>query len=108
MVNEIVVVRAGRQLFRANRIFQYRLRGDSHSLFRERYRCGIMSYQTAGGSLLASYFRFLLIDSPEDFYKGQRRERRVPLEADAVGGRLAAVSRDESCQTQFAGKIMFG
>jgi len=48
--------------------------------------------------------------SPEDFYKRQRRERRVPLEAeaDAVGGRLAAVSRDESCQTQFAGKIMFG
>jgi hypothetical protein len=32
----------------------------------------------------------------------------VPLEVDAVGGRLAAVSRDESCQTQFAGKIMFG
>jgi len=67
-----------------------------------------MSYQTAGGSLLASYFRFLLIDSSEDFHKRQRRERRVPLEADAVGGRLAAVSRDESCQTQFAGKIMFG
>ncbi len=69
-----------------------------------------MSYQTAGGSLLASYFRFLLIDSPEDFYKRQRRERRVPLEAeaDAVGARLAAGSRDESCQTQFAGKIMFG
>jgi hypothetical protein len=67
-----------------------------------------MSYRTAGGSLLASYFRFLLIDSSEDFYKRQRRERRVSLEADAVGGRLAAVSRDESCQTQFAGKIMFG
>jgi len=66
-----------------------------------------MSYQTAGGSLLASYFRFLLIDSSEDFYKRQRRERRVPLETDAVGGRLAAVSRDESCQTLFAGKIMF-
>src|SRR5437867_6792070 len=66
-VYEIVVARAGRQLFRVNRIFQYRLRGDSHSLFRERYRCGIMSYQTAGGSLLASYFRFLLIDSPEVF-----------------------------------------
>ena len=56
--------------------------------------------------LLASYLRFLLINSSEVFNK---RERRVPLEADAdaVGGRLAAVSRDESCQAQFAGKIMF-
>ena len=69
----------------------------------------IMSYQTAGGRCSLRNLRFFLIDSSEDFYKGQRRERRVPLEADAdaVGGRLAAVSRDESCQTQFAGKIMF-
>jgi len=33
-VYEIVVARC-RQLFRVGRIFQYRLRGDLHSLFRE-------------------------------------------------------------------------
>src|SRR5438552_7578382 len=113
-VYEIVVARAGRQLFRVNRIFQYRLRGDSHSLFRERYRCGIMSYQIAGGSLLASYFRFLLMVRLKIFTKDNEenegfpsKPKPMPLAVDwprSVATNLAKPSSlERSCSHEIMG-----
>jgi hypothetical protein len=60
--------------------------------------------------LLASYLRFLLINSSEVFLTKDNEENEGFLSKSKpvpVGGRLAAVRRNESCQTQFAGKSMF-